>query len=243
MPLRAFLLLFGASAIIASANTLVFNSPDPSVFGDSSQFAIFSVSLSQVDNLDWELKVQTNYPGSIPGFFNGTPYVVPPVLFANGHYYTISDFLIHWNNADYGIVLGPHDGYDPPGNLYLATTGLQTSGSVTGGDGDQKRLTLPVYLAAGATFEGASTSLTGVHPSTATFSTGYYTITDDFQAPAGFLLGSSFSFTMSSYPCANSVITGTGEFTPLPEPGTVALAIPALLLFGYGLARKGRRAH
>jgi hypothetical protein len=67
-----------------------------------------------------------------------------------------------------------------------------------------------------------------------------YTIDVSFAAPDGFLDSGEFDVTVSSWICANGLITGSDDFSGTPEPGTILLAMPALVLTGYGAAR-GRR--
>jgi hypothetical protein len=63
-----------------------------------------------------------------------------------------------------------------------------------------------------------------------------FTLTDVFDAPAGFLADGQFSVNMSSYVCSNGFIN---TFADVPEPGTMGLLGPALLLLGVWLGRSG----
>jgi hypothetical protein len=178
--------------------------------------------------------------------------VIPPAPYgAFGPLYSISDFLINWNNTDYGIVLAPHvangaalnDGYSA-GNLYQApnTTPDEVTAGSLGIAGTASRENIPVWLAPGGTLLGTGTVsvVSGGNGTPAE-----YTITDTFFAPANFLATGNFSITDSSYPCANGLLLGVGNFLGttgsfVPEPSTFLLSFPALLLFARRFARKTR---
>jgi hypothetical protein len=240
MLLRTLLLLLSAGAMIASANTFLFTVTPNTLVGDPLQFEIFQATLTTptAGNSNYVLTVQTNYGVPIPGSSDTPPVsaVVPQVLY-QGALYSISDFLISWDGMDYGVVLGAHDGY-VAGNLYQAP-GFQTSLQVTGTGFGTSRASIPVLLDAGGSFAGTgaeSGSLTGNG-----VTTGLYTIVDTFAAPPGFLLDGNFNIIMSSFVCANDLITGSGNSGQVPEPSTIFQCIPALLLIGFGAARQALR--
>jgi hypothetical protein len=240
-------LLYTASAF---ASTITFSGPMDSngipcqagsphcVLGDPLEFNIFSAHVTQptMSSPSWSLVIQTNYGAAIPGKTD----VIPPFVWgADGNLYSISDFLITWNGNDYGIVLHSHvkagatvDGYQA-GSLYQ-TSGFQTSSAVIPGS---PRPNDNVWLAAGGSLLSPTPgSVSGAQTGDGS-TTGLYTITVQFSAPADFLSSGNFSIEMSSYVCANGLLIGTGNFgnslspaAPEPEPGTFFLMGAALLL-------------
>ena len=190
--------------------------------------------------------------------------VIPPGQWGGDQqFYSISDFLIHWNdnNQDYGVVLAPHiqagvsdgstyatgGGNGSPGSLYQAPNipfdevyaGMDNSfkapGVLPGAQGE--RSNQPVWLAPGGALLGAGTVSVAVTGDGIT--TPMYTITDLFSAPAGFLATGDVTVFASSYVCANGIVVGTGTFASpnmggVPEPGTFVLVAPALVLFWFG---------
>jgi hypothetical protein len=276
MCIQAKLLLLLAITVVgAGATTVSFSSTPTScspfdatnsncVLGDLGSFAIYGVQLTQPTNSSqpWTLTIETNYPPCNPGL--GTPgcnlqdkivtpgNLIPPAPFgAAGPLFSISDFLIHWNNTDYGVVLAQHinngstvDSY-VAGNLYQAPNAspdLVTAGSLMIPLSLASRQNADVWLAPGGTLLGAG-SVSVVSGGNGT--PAEYTITDQFLAPAGFLSTGNFSIDATSYPCANGEVVGTGTFTGgasggVPEPGTFWLSLPILALFGRELVRRKR---
>ena len=188
--------------------------------------------------------IQTNYPGIIP-----TPgSVIPPAKWVDGQLYSISDLLFTWNNQDYGVVLAPHViagttvDTDSMGNPYVAgdlyaTSGFQLSKNVIPPTTAPRQNT-PVWINPGGVLEGMGTvnvTTTGNGTTSA-----MYTIALQFSAPSNFLSTGTFTLDFSSYICANGLLIGTGSFMPsgAPEPGTFALAIPAVLFLGFRLRRR-----
>jgi hypothetical protein len=233
---RTLLLLFSAGVMVASATKFQFVFlPDLSAYpiiGQATEFEIFQVELTlpTIGDPDYILSVETNYPAPIQP---GTPAVIPPVLFMGG-YYSMSDFLITWNGGYYGVVLGAHDDY-VAGDLYQAA-GFQTSYQVLGLLNSSLRDD-PVLLDSGGSPAGYGS--VGVSVTGDGVTTGMYTIVDKFTAPPGFLMNGEFDIIMSSFVCANGLIIGSDD--AVPEPGTLFECIPALLLIGYGLARRAGR--
>jgi hypothetical protein len=213
------------------ANTISFTGPSDTIIGDPYYYDIFGVQLTQPtgSNSDWVATIETNYPETIPG----SPDVVPPYVY-NGTPYGMGDLLFTWNGNDYGIVLTPHNGY-AAGDLYEAS-GFLTSGQVMGAAASP-RPSVPVLLAPGGSLAGVG-FLSGAETGNGV-TTGLYTVTDDFSAPAGFLSTGEFGIQVSSYVCANGYITGSGSFPgePVPEPGTFLLLAPALVIVGRRLMR------
>jgi hypothetical protein len=233
MILRAFLLLIAASTI-ASANSIILSSTY-SVIGLPSQFEMFTLSLTQPTGGDpnWELSIQTNYGTTLPG----SPDI--PAWNYDGNTFGMSDFLFTWNGGYYGVVLSPHDGYTA-GDLYQAT-GFQTSGDVLGDASPSTRAAVPVLLIGGGNLIG--TGIVGASVTGNGNQTGMYTVTDSFSATAGLFDSGEIDITESSWVCANGLITGSGDFSGSPEPGTILQSIPALLLSGFGVARRqGRKS-
>lgn len=267
MTLRTRLpLLFVISAVGIFASTISFLGPNfpvantakfglqcnPAVdigcvIGDPATYAPFSASITQptASNSQYILTIQTNYGDPAKNLIPGIPDVVPSFVYesALGNSFFIGDFIMTVNGAIYGVVLHPHDGY-AAGSLYLAS-GYQTSSQLLTG----KAINIPnpngnVLIAAGGTLAGVGT-LTGAQTGNAT-TTAKYTLTDQFSAPANFLpTGTNFGIYFTSYACANGVLTGSGSFTgaggggQVPEPGTLALCAPILLLLaGFQAARR-----
>jgi hypothetical protein len=261
-------LLFAAATLMASAASVTINGPDyprpganyglpcttadPNcVLGDPLSFEAFSVTLTQptATNPNFVAVINTNYPETIPG---GST-LIPPHVFGSGiGPFSISDLLLVWKGVEYGLVLSPHinggpvDGY-VAGGLYKSPGNYQTSGDVMGVQSPNP--SHPVWLAASA---NPSASQIGSGTVTAAqtgngVTSGKYTITIQFSAPAGFLGDGDFLVDFTSWVCANGLVTGPGSFTTggetgaIPEPGSLLLCIPALLFFGVRLARQ--RAH
>lgn len=259
-----FLLLFVATALLACASSISFVGPnnpitgllcnptDPGcIFGDPALYAIYGAQLTQPTGVGqpWVLTIETNFPPCNPGTPGCTLQhtiapgnVIPPAPYgAFGPIFSISDFLIHWNNTDYGIVLAQHvsngttvDNY-VAGNLYQAPNTQPDevlAGSLIAGL-PPARANEPVWLAPGGNFLGAGTVSVALGGNGTPAS---YTITDQFFAPAGFLSTGNFSITDSSYVCANGILLSTGTFAGgagggVPEPSTFLLTLPVLLLF------------
>jgi hypothetical protein len=248
MSLRTRLgLLLAISAIAASAGTVSFTGPSLPVLGDPLKFNIFGVTITQPTGADpnFVVTIATNYGGVISGSS------IPPFTWdVDNLPYSIADFLINWNGQDYGLILAPHikggvsfDGYTQ-GQLIKAPNqqfDLVNSSAVLPGT---PRPNLPVWVAAGGTQVGAGT-VTGAKTGDGV-ATAMYTITAEFSAPAGFLSTGSFSIQASNYVCDNGVIIGTGTFTgsggDVPEPATLFLFVPALVLFGGRAALQRRRS-
>jgi len=218
MCIRAkLLLLLAIATMVAHATTVSFVGPttttgqlcDPNaagcILGEPGLFAIYGVQLTQptASNQPWTLTIETNYPLCVPGTPGctlqhtiATPgSVIPPAPYgAAGPLFSISDFLIHWNNTDYGVVLAQHinngntvDSY-LAGNLYQAPNtqpDLVTAGSLMTPLNLASRQDVDVWLAPGGALLGAG-SLSVVTGGNGT--PAEYTITDQFLAPAGFFV-------------------------------------------------------
>jgi len=272
MSIQAKLLfLLAITVLCASATTVSFSgtptvcspfvptNPNCVLGGDIGSFGIYGVQLTQPTNsaLPWTLTIETNYPLCVPGTPGctlqhtiATPgNLIPPAPYgASGPVFSISDFLINWNNTDYGVVLAQHvnngnlvgDGY-LAGNLYQAPNSQPDEVAATSLV-SPARTNTNVWLAPGGTLLGPG-SVSVVSGGNGT--PAAYTITDTFFAPAGFLSTGTFSIFASSYVCANSEIIGTGTFVGgsnggVPEPGTFWLCLPILLLFGRRFIRRVR---
>jgi hypothetical protein len=229
------------------------------VQGDAGMFGMYGAQLTSpgMGSSNWTLQIETNYPrcqtsplaagctlqGTIaPGS------VIPPGQWpGDQQFYSIADFLIHWNNQDYAVVLAPHIQAGNPvanylaGNLYQAPN-TQFDETYAGVDnlfggpgvlpkGQGERSDQPVWLSPGGSLLGAGTVsvVLGGNGTPA-----MYTITDSFSAPAGFLSTGAFSVFGSSYVCANGDVGGIGDAGGVPEPGTFVLVAPALALFWFG---------
>jgi hypothetical protein len=222
------------------------------IIGDPTHFEVFGASITQPtgSNPNWVLQIQTNYGPPNVNLIPGSPdvvpaYVDPQVGGPGGPAFFMGDALFFWNGNTYGVVMHPHDGY-LAGNIYQVTGqgfgAVQTAGQILGAAGiAAQNPNGDVLLAAGGSLFGAGV-LTGAVTGDSTTS-AHYTLTDQFMAPANFLaLNTTFGFDFTSYACANSVVVGTGGFTGggggnIPEPGTLLLCVPALLLLGLRLAR------
>lgn len=272
-----FLLLFAAASLIAGATTVSFVGPDnpqtgqpcnpatdvSCILGEASAYAIYGVQLTSptTSSDPWVLTIETNYPACIPGTPGctlqhtiATPgSIIPPAPYGGvpgQPIFSISDFLIRWNNINYGVVLAQHinngntvDSY-VAGNLYQAPNTQPdeiTAGSLMLPLGLASRQNIDVWLAAGGALLGTGnvSVVAGGNGTPAA-----YTITDRFMAPAGFLSTGTFSIVASSYPCANGLIIGNGTFeggnNGVPEPSTLLLAAPVLLFMGVRRLRKNR---
>jgi hypothetical protein len=223
------------------------------IIGDPTHFEVFGASITQPtgSNPKWVLQIQTNYGPPNVNLIPGSPdvvpaYVDPQVGGPGGPAFFMGDAFFFWNGNTYGVIMHPHDGY-LAGNIYLVTgqglSAVQTAGQILGAAGIlAQNPNGDVLLAAGGALAG-----TGILTGAATgdsVTSAHYTLTDQFMAPANFLAnGTTFGFDFTSYACANSVVVGSGGFTGggggggVPEPGTLFLCLPALLLLGFRLAR------
>ena len=233
MPtLRRTLLLFAAFTVSSFATTITFQGPfgpghDSAVIGDPLVFDIQDASISQPTGpgSPWTLIVDTNYgtnlnglTGSLPGFADGSGSLA----------YNISDFLIKQGNMAYGIVLHDHDGYTA-GNLYGLTV-VSGTGFV---NAPHFNTQYPVFLAPGGSLIATGSVSAIANPGGDGVHLAEYKITVNFNAPSTFLDSAPFTIYMSSADCANSFMTGDGQFgSPVPEPRTWMLVAPALLLLG-----------
>jgi len=230
-----------AGGMFASGITFLgpFGPTGGSVIGPPLVFDLQDATLTQpaVPGGFWTLTVDTNYGALLPG--------PPGNVIPDFRNLAASDFLIAWNGGYYGIVLHQHDGYSA-GSLYQAS-GFQTAGQVLNDPTDpNQNPNLDVWLSGGGSLLGTGTV------SAAALGDGItqaeYRITDTFLAPASFLAGGTFVIQMSSADCANGYMTGSGGFPgggggpgggPVPEPGTLWLLAPALLLAFW----RSRRTH
>jgi hypothetical protein len=206
------------------------------IIGDPLVYEVFNAQLTAptAGNPNWMLTIQTNYGDPLLDLIPGSPDVVPTFLYEpGGSAFSMGDFLFTWNGSFYGVVLHPHDGYQA-GNLYQAS-GFQTSGQLMAGKTfNIVNATFPIWLAAGGTQQGTGT-LTGAVTGDGV-NTGKYTLTANFSAPAGFLGTGSFGIDFSSYVCGNGVLIGSftsGGGGDVPEPTTLLLCLPGLLLVGF----------
>jgi hypothetical protein len=209
--------------------------------GDPSLYEIFGASLTTptATNPDFVLVIQTNYSAPITTPGSAVPTAIWGV---DGQPYSISDFLINWNGGSYGVIVSPHveagvavDGY-VAGDLYQAA-GFQTSGSVIP---NSPRPNEDVWLQGGGTLQSTSPGSVSVATTGDGITSAMYSITVQFSAPADFLSTGVFTIDDSSFVCANGILTGAG--TPgVPEPGTIFLIGPALLLLSL-FVRRHRRA-
>lgn len=264
---KKFLFLLAATSLVSTAATLTWVGPSQPrsdvpipcapdadcIIGSVPIFKVFGAQLSQptAGDPNWTLKIQTNYGVPIPG----NPDVVPAYLDSEigsltpGAAFSMGDFMIRWNNAFYAIVMHPHDGYQA-GSLYKSSSSVAefsylTSGQVLGAGGAINIPNAPHYvkLAPGAALAGAGT-LSGSSLGGDGKSAPKYEIVAKFSAPGNFLSSGQFMIDFSSYDCANGVLMGYGDFATsggggdVPEPGTLALFIPALALLGFGVIRK-----
>jgi hypothetical protein len=232
--------LFVTSVVCASADVFTFQgSFDPtngSVVGPFADFALQDVSLKtpSTSGGDWTITIHTNYGAGLPG--------PPGDVIPDFGSYAASDFLIFWNGGFYGIVLHSHDGY-VAGNLYQAA-GFQTAGQVRGDPSPEPPESLDVWIDGGGSLIGTGT--VSAAPYGDGITQALYTITDTFQAPAGFLLGGDFVIQMSSADCANGYVTGQGLLlagppTDTPEPEAVWLFATVVLIACWRLRKAQRR--
>jgi hypothetical protein len=234
------------------------NPGDPGcVQGDTGLFGIYGAQLTTpgMGNPNWGLQIEFNYPRCNPGSTGcsnqGTILpgsVIPPGQWTDGSFNSIADFLIHWNNQDYGVVLAPHIQAGNPvatyvgGNLYTAPN-VQFDETYAGVDnlfggpgvlpkGQGERSDQPVWLSPGGALAGAGTVSVALGDTSGNGFPVAYTVTDTFSAPAGFLGTGPFTAFVSSYTCANGDAGGEGGVGPgVPEPATFVLVAPALALF------------
>lgn len=244
------------SAIAASAGSITLTGPSLPVLGDPLKFNIFSLTLTQPTASDpnFVVTIQTNYGAVISGSN------IPPFVWdVDNKLYSIADFLINWNGQDYGLILSPHIAGSVPfdsytqGQLIKAPNqqfDLVKSGDVLPGSPRPTLAPFPgaingVWVAAGGTQVGTGT-VTGAKTGDGV-TTAMYTITAEFSAPAGFLSTGSFTIEASNYVCDNGIIFGGGTFTGgggggVPEPATLFLIVPALVLFGGRAVMQRKRA-
>jgi hypothetical protein len=231
---KLLLLLIVCAATVFGA-TINFPPSGQPIIGSPFDYEVYGAQLTQptTTNPAWILQIETNYPATIIG------NDIPPVAYGSPTtFFSIGDFLIIWNGVDYGIVLAPHvkvalppvDGYTA-GNLYQAS-GFQNSGSIMGTSGlsASPNPSFPIWINPGGTQIG--TGSVTVATTGDGLSAAKYTITVPFTAPANFLSTGTFQISFSSYSCGNGVLTGGGGFSEVPEPATLFLIGPALLLLG-----------
>ncbi len=214
--------LTSISCALASSITFQgpFNPNDASVVGPNEYFDVQDLTLTQPSTPggNWTMTLHTNYGVGLPGGPAGN--VVPSF-----RSYSAADVLFSWNGGYYGLVLHGHDGYSE-GNLYQAPgflTAQQAMRSPTYPD-----MSPNVWLAPGGTLLGNGTLSAGLYGDG--ISNAAFFITDRFQAPAGFLAGGSFNIQAASADCGNGVVSGVGSFPSVPEPGTIWLLVPGLLV-------------
>jgi hypothetical protein len=230
------------------------------VQGDVNLFGIYGAQLTQpgMGSANFTLTIELNYPRCNPGSPGCTNQgtiapgsIIPPGQWTDQSFNSIADFLIHWNNQDYAVVLAPHIQAGNPvgayaaGNLYQAPN-TQFDETYAGVDnlfggpgvlpkGGGERSDQPVWLSPGGALLGPGTVSVALGDTTGHGFPVAYTITDVFSAPAGFLSSGDVTVFMSSYTCANGDVGGTGTFVGggggVPEPGTFVLVAPALALF------------
>ena len=227
------------------------------IFGEPKTFEVFSASITQPSGATpWVLQIKTNYGPSDVSLIPGNPNIIPAyvdqqVAGLSGQAFGMGDALFTWNGNTYGVVMTPHDGY-LAGNMYVINSqgpsAVQTAGQILGAKGIMAvNPNGAVLLAAGGALAGTGAFVPITGATGDSTNTAHYTITDQFTAPANFLAnGTTFGFDFTSYACANSVVVGNGGFTGgggggVPEPATLFLCVPALLLMGFRLARhRGR---
>jgi hypothetical protein len=228
------------------------------VQGDVNSFGIYGAQLTLpgMGSANFTLTIELNYPRCNPGSQGCTNQgtiapgsIIPPGQWTDQSFNSIADFLIHWNNQDYAVVLAPHIQAGNPvgayvgGNLYQAPN-TQFDETYAGVDnlfggpgvlpkGQGERSDQPVWLSPGGAQIGAGTVSVALGDTTGHGFPVAYTITDVFSAPAGFLSSGAVTVFMSSYTCANGDVGGGGGGV-VPEPGTFVLVAPALALFWFG---------
>jgi hypothetical protein len=219
-------------------------SPSLPIIGDPIDYKLFSVLLDVPNSGAYTLTVQTNY-GFNEGVVMpvpGNPSLIPPFAYGSQSF-GMSDFLMTWNNRNYGLVLSPHDGYSIGLYQLCFSCNFETSGEVMG-IGVSPRPNYNVYIAPGSTGVTPNSTLIGNVSSLVVGKTGngttsaMYTIVETFNAPAGFLQNSPFGIEFSSYVCANSYVSGDSDGSAVPEAGTMLLTGSVLLWIG---SRRMRR--
>lgn len=229
LPLHKALLLLSISALSSYATSITFLGPfgpgnDSQVNGDPLIFDIQDATITQptTPGGQWKLVINTNYGTPLPG----TTEVVPS--FTDGQIiYSMSDFLIKQGNTYYGVVLHAHDGY-VAGDLY-------TSNGFTNALHFNPQN--PVYLNTGGTLAGTGTITAAANVGGNGVTLAEYKVTVNFNAPVTFL-NSPFTIYASSADCGNSFMTGTADFSGVPEPATLPLMCSAVLLLVFVRNRK-----
>ena len=237
-PSAKLAVLFTAVALSTFASSVTLQGPfgpnaDLFVNGPGLVFDLQDVTLAQPTTPGglWTLTVDTNYGAVLPG-----PGGTIPSFTLDSETYSMSDFLIQQGNNYYGIVLESHDGYTA-GDLYSAS-GFQNAPIFN--------TTRPVFLDPGGTLLGTGSLTAAANPGGNGVTLAEYKITVSFNAPSTFLGMNDFIIDMSSADCANGFVTGignmggTGGITAVPEPGTLFLTGPALLI-AWRLTRRKRR--
>ena len=247
------LFLLVLAQIPGAATTLVFDGPqdvngldcDPAncVIGDRKEFQMFSASLTTPASPggQWNLTLQTNYGVPLGGGGGGD--VIPTFQYGRA-FFAMCDFMITWNNIDYGIVMHAHDGYTA-GNLY-EVDGFKTSGQVMSAQlEDSPRPSMAVELQAGGHLRGVGTVTASANAGADGLTQALYEVQVAFTAPSNFLSSGLFKVRACSYACANGYISGDGEFPPVPgndegvpEPSTLAMMLVGAGALGVAKLRK-----
>jgi len=257
-PIWGGLFILALAQTPVFATTIVFNGPqdrnglncDPAtdghcVIGAREEFQMFSAALTSptVPGGQWNLKIETNYGVALPGSGGD---VIPSFLYGRGTF-AMCDFMITWNNIDYGIVMHAHDGYTP-GYLYQVNDGFQTSGQVMSAQGeDSPRPEMAVLIAAGGSLRGVGTLTATANPGANGLTQALYEVQVAFSAPSNFLSSGLFTVRACSYECANGYILGNGKFdnpvptgqdSGVPEPSTLVMMLAGIGALGAAKLRK-----
>jgi hypothetical protein len=264
---KSLLLLTATTVTSFATTFSFVENPANNIIGDPSLYEVFGAQLTTptTPGGQWTLTIDMNYdvpiPGScVPPTANNCAFF--PAFPIGGVNYVVGDFIFQQTvpsptgrgtvTNNYAIVLSNHlDGEDgsnyTPGDLYQAST-VETSAQILTSLDDAGQINengaTPVWLGPGGTQNGTGSLSVVPNTNDANGTASEWTVTDTFTVSptSSFLnLNDPFTIDFTTAICANGELTGEPVPPPppssVPEPGTMALMVPGLLLLGFA-ARK-----